>query len=539
MRLVIPEGKQAVGRIRSFFTRQDAIALLAAFAIGLLTHMYMLTNKLPNFDDIYCNYSDNRMAFMGRWFLFIPSAISSSLSLPWVNGMISMLALSGVCMMIVKLFDVKRTFCVLLISAVVMTFPVVSDTLMYMFTADGYFIGLLLGVVGVYLTDRYKWGFLPGGVLMALSLGCYQAYIFFCVGLIGMRGILYLIDPKTDTRAVLSKAWRFVAALAIAAVLWLAVCKIWTLITGRALGGQQGRSQFGIETILLLPRSVWKVYAEYWHLITERGEVYFTLYQRALFLLSNVANVGMIFLSMLYARKKSWLQTGLTVALVLLTPLLFNGIYLINTEFIYSLMQYSQCLPLVFTLVLYDVFSRRTAAAKWFWKRSLTLTAGYLMAVTFFALSVHQAVHSNQKYVLVGMKHDNCFALCNRIVDRIEQLPEFTGDNMVWIEGSADHSNPSYEKLKHSEIPLFGNTFATGYYRSYAMLYDTYEYIAFIRDYIGVVYPWPDADMAKEALATEEFAQMPYFPATGSVRCINDVIVVRLGPSGYEPLYDQ
>lgn len=74
-------------------TNADKVTFIAAVAVGLISHMYMMTNKLPNYDDIKGMMDDYGSGFQsGRWALsllgvFVKWTIGNY-SVPWLNGMI-------------------------------------------------------------------------------------------------------------------------------------------------------------------------------------------------------------------------------------------------------------------------------------------------------------------------------------------------------------------------------------------------------------------------------------------------------------------
>ena len=231
-------------RLRAFLGKQvkkcDRIAFLSAFIIGVFTHIFMFNNYLLNHDGLFYQFSDNELTSSGRWFLFVPSALSGDMSVPWINGVLAIFALSLACVFIVRLLRIERPFWVVLTAAVIVTFPVLADTFAYMFVADAFMIALLLSVLGVYLTDRRRFGFLPGAVLLALSMGCYQAYFCFAFGLVYIRGMQLLLDEKQSAKELWRKAARFLLALVLGLALYYVAMKAALAVRGTALVEYQG-----------------------------------------------------------------------------------------------------------------------------------------------------------------------------------------------------------------------------------------------------------------------------------------------------------
>ena len=122
------------------------IPFIAAVAIGLITHMTMIVNKFPNGDSMTNFYFDQNMVTSGRWFLVAACGISSFYDLNFVNGILAILFLAVTAVYVTRFFDVQKKAAMILIPAVMVTFPAVAATMAYMYTVDGYMLGLLLSV---------------------------------------------------------------------------------------------------------------------------------------------------------------------------------------------------------------------------------------------------------------------------------------------------------------------------------------------------------------------------------------------------------
>ena len=94
---------------------------MSVIIIGLIAHLYMFTNKLPNYDDMLIN-SFGATFRLGRWFLWLLGAVAYHLdlvySLPWVNGILSLLFLAVAAMLMVDVLNIKNKISVVIISGV-------------------------------------------------------------------------------------------------------------------------------------------------------------------------------------------------------------------------------------------------------------------------------------------------------------------------------------------------------------------------------------------------------------------------------------
>ena len=127
------------------------IAFMSTFVIGLLVHMYMITNKFPNDDYSYNIYND-QFAWplsLGRWFLSAATSISSYFALPWVNGLLAIFYVAIAAIFIIGILDLKNPIPIILCGGLLVAYPALTDSMGFLFTVDGYMIALVLAAMGV------------------------------------------------------------------------------------------------------------------------------------------------------------------------------------------------------------------------------------------------------------------------------------------------------------------------------------------------------------------------------------------------------
>lgn len=157
-------------------------AFAFAFILGLAIHAYKLLNYLPNHDSMYNFYADQNILGSGRWLLSIACGFSSYFDLPWVTGLLSLVFIALTSVAVVKLFNIKNSFVIFLSAGILVAFPSTTEILCFGFTADGYFLSMLLAALAaVALTYIQKpvARILLSAALLCCSCGIYQAYISF------------------------------------------------------------------------------------------------------------------------------------------------------------------------------------------------------------------------------------------------------------------------------------------------------------------------------------------------------------------------
>ena len=152
-------------------TQEYKVGILATWIIGLFAHAYRFFNFLPIWDSMY-NFTGTGATYTsGRCFLDFFSSLSSQYDMPWVNGALSLFYISLTVMLLIDLFHIRKTVNIVLLAGLIVSFPTITSSFAYMFTADGYMIAFFLAVAGIYLTWKYKYGILPGMLLYWIKSG--------------------------------------------------------------------------------------------------------------------------------------------------------------------------------------------------------------------------------------------------------------------------------------------------------------------------------------------------------------------------------
>ena len=228
--------------VRKFYlkiSKEAKLAFLSAFIIGFFTHCYSFFNLYLNHDGIDNMFAYKDMTASGRWLLKAVCALSGGPCLPLVIGILSIFYLSVACALITSMFKVKSKGYIVLLSALVATFPVVTQTFTYMFTADGYMLSFLLAVAAVFITRKYRFGFLQASALVCLSLGIYQASVSVCIVLFSLLIAVDILDGG-KTKDVFVGILKYISCGAVGCGLYFAVLKAVLAVKNISLSAYQG-----------------------------------------------------------------------------------------------------------------------------------------------------------------------------------------------------------------------------------------------------------------------------------------------------------
>ena len=171
-------GQSIIALYRKYVKQSWKTAFLAALILGFCVHMYKFTNTLPGHDSVYNYYHTQNIIGSGRWFLMIACGISYFHDLPWLIGLLSVLYLAVSAVVVADHFKIENPYVLVLCSGLMVAFPSITETLFFEFTADGYFLAMIMAVLAARLTRMdaiTPKRMVISGVLICLSCAIYQA----------------------------------------------------------------------------------------------------------------------------------------------------------------------------------------------------------------------------------------------------------------------------------------------------------------------------------------------------------------------------
>ena len=198
--------EKVLKKFNTYILPQWKVCFFASLIVGFIAHLYKITNWLPNWDSLVFRYDSQNMVALGRWFLPVVCSFSSFYDLPFLNGIIAIVfhALGAVC--ICKILNINKKITAFLIGAIIVSFSTVTSVMMYNYVADGYSIAFFLSALSVLFMTNKKPNYMVASLLIALSMGIYQAYITVAIMLVLLKLIDEIIYHNIDLRMFLKKS---------------------------------------------------------------------------------------------------------------------------------------------------------------------------------------------------------------------------------------------------------------------------------------------------------------------------------------------
>lgn len=493
---------------------QVKACFLAGVPIGLLTHIFMITNKITNWDDITLPPGSGGSEYFGRWFVEMGNEAFSYWGAPGMNAVMAVILVILCACFTVDLLDIKSITGAVLTGAVLVTTPALVGTMCFMYVAAVYALSWLMSVVAIWLTKRFRFGIVPAVGLFVLSMAVYQAYFPYAAAL-AVLSVLVTLMGGEKIKDVIILGVRYLISLAAGMVGYLLSVKLSGFELAEYRGfdsiGKAGPAQY-VECMLRAYHRVLQFFVtaqpSYNRNLTKRLNILAMLFL-AVFI------VCVFFMKKLYREK---LRALIYIVLCGIMPLAAGLIYVMatKTHLASSTMIPGYCMIYVMLIV----FAEKTA-------ESGVRTAGIaaLAALAVLALITYEDYRiDNNAYYRSYIANERMSALYNRIAARLEMTEGYSyGDRVAilgdWYPEKIDFYEPSMEAEFYEDIDslsMENGLFTTGVRRKY------------MRTHLGIDGSEFTEEERTALMATDTYENMPAWPAAGCIEKIDGVWVMKM-----------
>ena len=499
--------------LKKHMKKEWKVAFLSAFLLGVLLHAPMMLRDIPNHDGLDSIHFDQNMIVSSRWFLSIACGISSYYTIPWLIGLLAMVYLGLTSVLLVDFLEVEDTISAVLISGLLVSFPALASTFAYVFTMDGYMMAVFLAVLAVWITKKKRLGFIPGAVLLALSMAIYQAYLPFAV-LLCIYGILMIAMEKGEVKEKILNSFHYLYMGLIGSLGYYVILQIMLKLQGKEIGTYQEGSNLGLLGEASLVETLKHIYLDFLAFTFKGNVLMNNLFSiTALILLGLVTLITLIRLVGYTDWWKNFWFYIIGILLMIGLPIATNIMLLILPGVTYHLLMRFQWV--LYPILMVGFVSRYNKGLlgdkrrEWF----VLITAGVL--IWNFTVTDQIAYSNLQK------KYEKTYSYCVRLLDRIEQTEGYyQGIPIAMIGVIGKESYPSTDITQNVTSNLIG---MNGEY----LLYTGNNYELFMKHYLGATLNILPPDSMEEMYYSPEYREMESFPAQDSIRIINGIMYIK------------
>ena len=318
----------------------------------LLAHGYRLLNMSFSGDASLIVQTEETVfqITIGRYLQPVLWAIRGPITAPLTIGLFATAALIGAAIMVVSLLGVTSRLPILLICGILATNePLSVSYATYLPWVDVYMSALLFSIAGVYVSVRYRHGWLVSPLLYMTALALYQSYLQAAVVLILILLILKLFDGES-VKAIWFFGIRACLSLLMGLILYAFGLKVVLAALGlTATDNYNGVTRVGMMALDQVPKLLMSTFRYPFEFFTRAADHAF---------ISPVLTAAILLFTLPVLLLRAWrLSVGgkLTLLfLLVMLPLGGNFVAFISQGIIHPLMVYSFFFLYILCCILHE-----------------------------------------------------------------------------------------------------------------------------------------------------------------------------------------
>lgn len=488
------------------YITEHKIPIVTSFAVAFLCYMFAFTNKLVNHDEVFYLFGKGETVSSGRWGLELTSALFPNISMPWIYGIISIVFITLAICLIIDIFKIRNGILSALLSGLVMSFPSLTGIFTYMFTSASFSLCFLLSVWAVYLAVSGKTrNIISAVIILIFSVSIYQAYIAVTASLMVVFLLQQMVSTDEDVVKLFKRALLFVAILGVSLLLYYGITMVVMKFSDLGFNEYASESLSQSEGIFY---GVLYAYYSFILMFTGKFEILANPFTKGIHIILFVAAV-FIFILRVY-KKGDLKRTLFSVVTLGLFPLSISCLYLIVSKHsVHGLMMYSFISVYVFIIICINSLE----------KESLKKSVKNVIPVLFSICIISNIYTANSSYTQMKLAYENAYSYYSSVMTSVVNTPGFDQNCKVALV-RAHPIKQKYDITKH-----YDKKDLTGVKSD---LINVYSRERFINYFLGYDVNFATDEEIEAIQQTDEFKEMAIYPYYGSVKKVNNYIVVRL-----------
>ena len=501
--------------------KRHILCFCVSMIIGMLTHLYTITNKICNWDDLTCPAGVGGGEWHGRWLQPHVYRLFSIWSIPAINGTMAIVLLAFAACLIISALEIRSAAGAALTGAVLVTFPSVASNMTFMYISELFSLAVLLCAAAVYVTKRFRYGWIAAVFLLMDCMALYQAYFAIAASLFVLLVFLQLIESEEPVRAA-QAGIKYVLVLGASMAAYLISLKV----SGRELVSYKGMNAIGDQSAGQYVRAIARAYHRVLQYFVTKPESYMEGVPTNLNRFAVVVLIALVIWFFITKKLyKNILSCVLYLFLLFVMPLAMGLIYVMTPtqDHASTVMTYSYVCLYLMIIALAERLAPAAGSAQAHFARILALLA----AVSIFTVSYAHFQITNEAYYRSLLAQNRVEVYLSHVMERLEEQEGYTyGDPVIFGGNWAPDKPPiMYRDMDSAKFRDFeGLAVESGFLSLTIRGY-------FIRYFFGLDVGTPEEEEITAMMERDEYLAMPVYPAQGCIRKIDDTWVVRLAPN--------
>lgn len=524
----------------SRLSRQSLYAGLSAFVVGLIAHLFILTNEFANHDDIRDLWRAGYRISATRWLQSICSPLVSLWGSGLMAGLFTLIILAVSAILLVDTFKIKSYTMSCIVGAMMSASPIVACFMSYPNGSYQFVVGIPFAILAFRWYDKGIKGFIGASLALMFAIAGYQSNICITIACLYVLLFSRLFEKNFDIKKWWKDFGRAFAMLVCGLVLYIVSLVIMGKITGSAdysvgvtgaaleTSGYAAQAETGtlyVSNIVGTVVTAVKYFVKYhFNVLFDGANVSFASHVNTF---ANIFIAIGVCIVILYAliKQKGIIRKAMIIAVALFAPICINSTEIILNGKCHETLQMMYSMIIAVPLVV--VLTEKTEMI------GDKLKNGIIM-VCFIMLTLHlygniQLI--NDAYQRMNSAYETAYSEMTRIMYTVEQTDEWqAGCRSLYFdygenEGYLINENYQAMTIRDDYIDMgWMGVFGTGVYPFWC----DENTANFAKCYLGVVFDTPTNEEIEKIKESPVYDTLEKYPSKNAVKVINGVVVVRM-----------
>ena len=499
------------------------ITIITSLIVHFQLYALMITGPDTLINSMY-HQADIWEPMLLRFGLDFIQIIKGNIVSPILATLMSNIFLGLTVILTIDIFKIKNKYFKYITAVLFAVAPNISATLTFFYCSDAYMLGLFLATFSVFILKKYdnkKYIILISGILIAFSMGMYQTYISVTMVLCTATLIIDILNKK-ERKQIFGYAFKYILTGITGIVLYYGISHIILLEKNLLVSNYSGADSIGMHTLLDIPRLMPEAYKSFFKYYFNDGMIPNTIWHTNLLYAITFA---IILISIIYTLIKNKIYKEILNVLVLIFFMLLTPICFCIIE----IMVPSVDMHILMACSMIYIFPIFFATLELLPKGKINKIFKFIVLFCSILISWNYMWQDNASYIAIKTMQNQAESTVLRLVAQVEQLDEYRPETPVLILGGLE--NNEYFNRKNTSIEakkLYNRTW--GFISDNSTIWwgnlDSWRKILY--EYVGVNWNLVSEWECSEIFETEQYKSMKYFPEQGSIKIINNTIVIKL-----------
>ncbi len=497
------------------FIKKYRFLLILFIVFCMIIHLSLFTKNILTADVLLNSnyYHGYRWEIsLGRFGLYLFGLLKGFMVFKEIEIFLAIFLFGISGLLLIDFFHIKNKVIQVATLLLLGSSPIFSSTLLFHYCALPYSLAFFCEIFAFYLfvhCQQKILKYLIPILLIALSLSMYQAYLSVFFTLLLLYSMIQLVKKKFSWKEFFLE----LAIYFLGIIVYFLCMKLSLIVFHITLDNYRGANQLSIVDIIIhIPNRLLLAYSSFYQFyftdtIVSNTNVGIHILNIFLFLLFG--------LSIIYSCWKNKLNVKeilLFILFLLLLPISLNVVTILFQDTQLQLLMSSAYL-LIYLFLGYFMQDNKLFI--------------FLLCFVFLFLIRGYLIQDMATYQTLDITYQKTYTLALDIRREINKLGK---EKDVLIMGNLDH-NSYYHNQSIEEKAISKLTY--GFVSNYSLFWDEYTnmkngWTRFFQFYLGYPITFVDEEMYQKIKDSSSFKNMECYPDSGSIKVIDDVIVVKL-----------